>query len=726
MSQACESIEVSPWFCRLFRQLLTRRVWYCFYVSVNPRLTVFQHSIRFSGPALFAFTLMCAAYSLRTWRRNGVACDELLFLPGTPHGQSHGIDSPPVVEMTPPPQRNEGDAAAGIGIHRNRTEELVPLAANVVESVVESPKQEVSLLKASSNRILYKSQSAPVPLQAMEEGRENHPEEASWDGNDSETEAASNLSEEKSPARPDMICSSPQHHTVSEMSLASQEEEVETEQEEEFEGQNDFDRFRENHPRITRIGTFFFFRSAAVSAASQNATYAPSGPSVFGAALDLCMPVLFNFHLFIEAYNHMADGDEMTAKILPLIFLSVLIVRSFIPPSRRGRFWSTVKFTAMAPFYKVRFRDAFLGDVLTSLVRPIQDVLFALSYYSTVIWGMVFGSYGLTEAGLILERSWFLHNVILPSCALLPLWWKFLQTLRQSYDANKRWPYFGDSFKYLSAAMVIVYGMTHPEDRRSSWWLLCFILTVIYQIAWDTIVDWELFVITPRTDRQPVECQSSCCVSSLRPSSHILLTMQMYLLQPIADSIRRITAVIPSWDQIQLRPKRLYKNDHFYYRIFIVNALLRFTWMLCFIPAYRLSSVSGEEKQTTFSSDVNSYIGVLLPLAEIIRRCYWGFLKVEMETIRLMDSDVLYTRVDDGTDEEEYSEKERSLSFRQRLPTWLETEQRQRHDAAVSSSKSRLARAFECSDGFLHRLFLAELTLWAGAFVGFGYWAACE
>ena len=160
------------------------------------------------------------------------------------------------------------------------------------------------------------------------------------------------------------------------------------------------DHFRENHPRITRIGSFFFFRSAASN--TQNAAYAPSGPAVVGAALDLSMPVLFNFHLFIEAFNHIKPKDansEAPAKILPIIFLSVLIVRSMVPPGRRGRFWSTLKFTVMSPFHRVRFRDAFVGDVLTSMVRPGQDILFALSYYVTVLWGTVTGKYGLSESG---------------------------------------------------------------------------------------------------------------------------------------------------------------------------------------------------------------------------------------------------------------------------------------------------------------------------------------
>lgn len=238
-------------------------------------------------------------------------------------------------------------------------------------------------------------------------------------------------------------------------------------------------------------------------------------------------------------------------------------------------------------------------------------------------------------------------------------------------------------------------------------------------------------MICPRTEPPTShECQSPVCarISSLRPSSRYLLNIQMYFLQPISDGVRYISSQIPSLDHIQLRPKRLYKNPSFYWRIFWVNCALRFTWMLCFIPAYRLST--SEEKDATFSSDVNSYVGVLLPMAEIIRRCYWGFLKMEMETIRMMDSNTLYSRIGEGDNVEEEdddnSDKARS-SFR--IPTWLDTQQKQQHDAATSSfsrsTYSRLGRVLHCSDAFRHQLFIAELTLWAGAFVGLGYWAAC-
>lgn len=648
----------------------------------------------YRGPALLAFTLYMTAYSLRTWRRNGVACDELLFLPGTSYGVTSGIDSynpssPVALQQESGYSISESNAATGIAVGSNR-----------------------SLLSGQTEEMIPMVNSAEGIELATRESNNFHDTWSAADDSDGSADGS-----EKSGLSPGSQRKSSQATNEETQQLQHQ--------------QTNFQRFQENHPRITRIGTFFFFRGP--NNATENATYAPSGPAVFGAGLDLSMPVVLNFHLFIQAYNRsMQDGDESTAKILPLIFLTILLVRSVIPPGRRRRFWSTVKFTAMAPFHRVRFRDAFVGDVMTSLVRPIQDVLFALAYYGTVIWVTVIGSHDLGEAGNILGRSWFLHNVILPSCAVLPLWWKFLQTLRQAYDANRRWPYYGDSFKYLSAAMIILYGMTHPEDRRSPWWLVSFVAATMYQICWDIFVDWELFVIAPRdNDSQSSDYEGSCCtrISSLHPNSYILLTLQMYFFQPILDGFRRLSAAIPNLGQVKFREKRLYKKDSFYHQCLLINILLRACWMLCFIPAYHFTLDS--QRVTTFSSDVNSYFGVLLPLAELFRRCHWGFLKVEMETIRLMDTDVTYARVametevNDGlADDHSTAEKERLTSALAILPTWLANEQKLHHQQTTTNShQNRFIKICEFSESFIHRIFLLELTLWAVAFIGLGYWA---
>lgn len=233
-------------------------------------------------------------------------------------------------------------------------------------------------------------------------------------------------------------------------------------------------------------------------------------------------------------------------------------------------------------------------------------------------------------------------------------------------------------------------------------------------------MDWELFVITPRADgatSRAAEAWENCCcarISSVRPSSPILLWLQMRIIQPISDAIRRLVVAIPDWEQIEFRSKRLYKNDYFYWRCFLLNACLRFTWILCFIPAYHLASISDTEKVTTFSTDVHSYIGVLLPVAELVRRVHWGFLKVETETIRMMDQDIAYSRVEEELIDDTSKHDRNTLSLV--LPTWLDAPQHQQQQQTRN-------KFFQCTDSLRSKLFVAELILWVGAFVGLGYWA---
>jgi hypothetical protein len=671
----------------------------------------------YRGPALFAFTLMMCAYSLRTWRRNGIACDELLFLPGTAHGQRHGLDDANNVSMghDSAPLRtveaishspDEGDVAAGWTIpalELTRTNAATANSAGVVQRNSQSPVRSRTLSHESSISSIQEF------VNSWDEDDTEHLDEDNRISTSTGAESEFFLSEEANSGSTTPSGNAPQtgiHQRGSRLTRG-------------------VERFRENHPQFTRLGSFFFFRSSATS--TQSAEYAPSGPSVVGAALDLSMPILFNFHLYIEAYNHMDQyGSDFPAKILPLIFLSVLVVRSMFPPGRRMRFWSTMKFTATAPFHRSRFRDCFIGDVVTSLVRPCQDVLFALSYYVTVIWGTLSQTYGLSESGSYLERSWILHNVVLPSAALLPLWWKFLQTLRQSYDTGKRWPYLGNAFKYLSASVVILYGMTHREDRRSIWWLVCFAASMLYQIWWDTIMDWDLFVIETRSDQATDTDQVwFTSISSYRPNSYVLPFLES-CTRPIRKMFVAIVTFIPSYKQIKLRPQRLYKSEAFYYKVFVYNTLFRFTWMLCYIPAYHLSA-SGEEQVTTFSSDTKTYVGVLLPLAEILRRALWGFLFLENETIKLQNGNASYSRIEsvDEPDEENADQSEMSSmsdgSSKVRLPSWLGSPQLQ--DESSFRLRDRFRRFLECNERMRQRLFILELFLWAVAFVGLGLWA---
>lgn len=421
------------------------------------------------------------------------------------------------------------------------------------------------------------------------------------------------------------------------------------------------------------------------SSSQETNEYAPSGPIVASAGIDLCMPVLFNFHLFMlasKASNYDGNGDDdnedddddylpdynsIPPQVLPLIFLSILFVRVVIPWKARSRFWSTIHSTISSPFYSVGFRDAFLGDVLTSLVRPIQDCCFAIFYYFASMYGIFTGKVSLEDTGSRLTHNILLHNVVLPTCAVLPLLCRFLQTLRQAYDEQRRWPHLGNAFKYLSASLVISYGMTHSEDVRSPLWIFSFVSCAFYQIWWDVLIDWELIRITSKEESGGI--------------------------------------FIPVIGRIQLRSKRLFKSERSYWKIMILNGLFRFTWMLSFIPAYHLSS--GEIKNT-FSKDVKSVVGFVVSLAELMRRSAWCILKLELETIK-------------KTDEDYVSGAPYSVpSSRIQYPWFAPSDKVVETAIGQSPFSQRMGMKRTAYKLLVKKLFILELVVWAAAYVGLG------
>ena len=220
----------------------------------------------------------------------------------------------------------------------------------------------------------------------------------------------------------------------------------------------------------------------------------------------------------------------------------------------------------LSPFRPVRFQDAFVVDYLTSLVRTLVDLAYALAYYATAVFGLCSGRHDLNAAGGRLSRLVLWHGLLLPALGVLPLFVKFLQTMRQAYDTGRRWPYLGDAFKYLSAGLVVLYGMTHAALERSPWWWLSFVAATLYQIAWDTLVDWELLVFVPGKPFRKHTGPAGALAHACRVGRDALLRC----------------------GRIRLRPRRLFEDDAYYWKALCANAVLCFCLMVGFIPAYRV------------------------------------------------------------------------------------------------------------------------------------------
>lgn len=289
-----------------------------------------------------------------------------------------------------------------------------------------------------------------------------------------------------------------------------------------------------------------------------------------------------------ESNGILSRIGNIAAPTFPLLLYLVYIVRLVFPWTHRKRcIYTVLSYSIGAPFYKVEFRDGFIGDILTSMVKPMQDMAYTSFYLMSGLQGWwVYRD--LTREDVMnapMEKSWLLHTVVLPACAVSPLWWRFCQCLRQCYDTKKRWPYLGNAAKYFLAAQVVMFGAFDPQKTGSIIWILAFVVTTLYQLWWDIVLDWELFVFSRDSGR------------------------------------------------FELRPQRLFRGKAIYIFILVVNCFLRFGWTMTVMPVKYLSP-SGD-LLNTFSTNFDNFISPILACTEIIRRTLWGILRIELEAIKL-------------------------------------------------------------------------------------------
>ena len=417
----------------------------------------------------------------------------------------------------------------------------------------------------------------------------------------------------------------------------------------------------------------------------------PTATAVANAALDSLLLILVSLFLFTVSSaeggkyiqgipsSHFQVVARIAAPIFPLALFVLTVLKAIVPFSRRKDFWIILSYTMSAPLYEVTFRDGFIGDVFTSSVRPMQDLAFTVFYIFSGLRGWWTEAYDLDDADLPLEKSWLLHTVLLPACMISPLWWRFLQNLRQAYDSKKRWPYLGNALKYFVAAQVSMLGLFDPSKKEKAVWIFCFVGATLYQTWWDVFMDWEL------------------------------LTFQ-------------------SNGSLKLRSSRLYQSRAMYWSILFVNFVLRFGWTLSFLPQWYLDRSGMLLK--TFDGHFTRVIGPAIASAEIIRRMLWGFLRLELEAIKTCCDDPklkeqLRRCSPDTTDEsgiELYlrrSDDESGIELKDMSDEPSIFRPLHQNTPMVIEVRSDMSALTDLQ-------ILGELSLWTAAFCAFGFVAAAH
>jgi hypothetical protein len=110
---------------------------------------------------------------------------------------------------------------------------------------------------------------------------------------------------------------------------------------------------------------------------------------------------------------------NIAAPLFPLTLFVAAILMVTLPWQRRKALYTIVSLTIGAPFYEV----SFIGDIVTSTVRPLQDLAFTVFYFLPMglkAWWTSQQLYTMDAAAIPWERSWMLHTVVLPACTLSP------------------------------------------------------------------------------------------------------------------------------------------------------------------------------------------------------------------------------------------------------------------------------------------------------------------
>ncbi|XP_024383229.1 phosphate transporter PHO1-3 [Physcomitrium patens] len=245
-----------------------------------------------------------------------------------------------------------------------------------------------------------------------------------------------------------------------------------------------------------------------------------------------------------------------------LIFLALLLNPLNIC-YRSSRFFFLNVFLRIicAPLSKVMLADFFVADQLTSQVSTLRNLEFVLCYYC--------GGYFLSRNSEACTKSKrFDHWTYV--IALLPYWWRFWQCFRR-WAEEKDFVHLANAGKYLSAMVAVALKITYSKNSSVGLLVTFFIastIATIYQVYWDTFVDWGL----------------------LR-----------------RDSKNR-------W----LRDELLLKRKWIYFASMALNVFLRMAW---------LQSMT----HFTFGSLDSSVMNFLFAALEILRRGHWNFYRLENE-----------------------------------------------------------------------------------------------
>jgi len=222
---------------------------------------------------------------------------------------------------------------------------------------------------------------------------------------------------------------------------------------------------------------------------------------IFDKAANLTLVYLINTLVYINQQNIV--GSWNLAMSLPYSLLVYIFLQLFMPVEfcfgmlqSRKTLWDSLWNILIAPVGRVRFRDTFIADIMTSLVKVFCDLYMAMCL-------------GITNEYLVEANHGCCHfskPTALPIVICIPYYWRFMQSVNLFYYNNlEREHHFLNAVKYTLTMLVALLSALHKnlgkseQGQQSQWdglrilWILLTISSTIYTFLWDVIRDMALF-----------------------------------------------------------------------------------------------------------------------------------------------------------------------------------------------------------------------------------------
>lgn len=129
------------------------------------------------------------------------------------------------------------------------------------------------------------------------------------------------------------------------------------------------------------------------------------------------------------------------------MFLGIILANPLDVMYRPFRFELMYSFyhNLIAPFGLVRFKEFFLGDILTSMVRPLIDIYFTACFFGQDEW--------MSSASSSVCKP---SNMAILIVSLIPFHIRFWQCINRYYYTQMWFPHLVNAGKYMSTIVLIV------------------------------------------------------------------------------------------------------------------------------------------------------------------------------------------------------------------------------------------------------------------------------